>query len=1359
MRTSRFARRAISIGLALLLGVPSSAGTAGPPSILGSAVALAAPAAPTKCNGQPVVLIDNLPRVKLTIESPVVSNVTNSGCDVSGKLRIQLTTDNNVGNIDISGSVDASNRFYSTNIGYFELLLAGLTFQSSWAQTQPTMRPVFDGEKLQFRAPVLKTPAAWGGIGLPMSKMPYIGSDGLYVDGRFKIPEIVSTIIGISLEAGLAYENGRYKLSAYGEFGIRGLNKQLGASDKGQAGADGCGIKIGATVYYEPSTHAPVMNIRTIKPDEYGPWPGGWQPYPQSTNASASDSQTGAKRVVAKAALPGPSLAPEAPDGLGLEHAVLGLNCSPGIPLHKEMVIFLTGVAGEISLRPDDAFLAFELTFATSQASIGPFTALTMVGRGELGWSPEFRIKVMGTVKVLIFEMASASIEFKVSDGIRAAVRFREPVWLYEGSMHLWGTADRKVHLTGSGSANVGIAKGEIFQSCVPVPYTTWCSGWWGIPYICGGGFNNVCVTVPPSDWFLYGFGAQFGEFRGNAWGFKGYAHVLGYTKGFFGDATNKRLTFGDVDQYVLIDATQVALARQAWLAAQQRQVSSAALDQRLLFQDDGSLIVRASTTTPQNKLGMAPAATTDALTRTNVLTQTDTLFEISSQKPLVMSLIPPAGTPEITPLNYDSPAVAAEYTVSYHEVYTYALQRMITPGSEPRWRYVPASFASQLANVNVKLDGRNVFTNVAVAAIVYTPYVTVTGGVHTVTVVPVGASVPVVTTTLNAQMGSDYSVVAAGTPVASAVVITDNNESNFPIGRGNVRFVNAVSNTAPAIDVVVDGIELFDSIGYKQASAYAPVVAGTHTVAIRNASTNAILQSRTLTVTSGSVLSLVATERLNGTYQAGYADILDEFYKPMTSTQYVVDQATRGEWQVKLTGSVTDTGWTLAVIGAPNPPVVSNVMMDASALDQTQVNVNIQSDYAPTKITFYVTQGEITRTHSFTDGDGVISTTVIPVFEGEAVAEDEISDADELDGSTDLLYELDLTHLETGDYYLWVKVEDGVNSPVMAYAAPMELRRSNPARAARTLRVAKEGFEPLLATQDAEPILVDHTASFPTHFATQPVTPELNIELSTLDETGEVSTTEFVRVLLSWPISEHPDQDGYVVYLDTKPIPANGVLTTTRIITVGESVNQFYDEDGNEEGGLVGILTLQDVYPQTPYYVVVGVIDDQTGMVARSQMATFNVPLGDMGLQGPAADVIVNDAVTFTLGVTMTDDLFYGIELYMDTQGLPAGLDADYLDDASEAAEATRATAREAARAARSPARANWGHVGTIKRAASAQDVYTVDVGVIVSATQGVPRGHYVLPFVAYAGSIERTFNVDVWVMNTVYVPVARRP
>jgi hypothetical protein len=198
-------------------------------------------------------------------------------------------------------------------------------------------------------------------------------------------------------------------------------------------------------------------------------------------------------------------------------------------------------------------------------------------------------------------------------------------------------------------------------------------------------------------------------------------------------------------------------------------------------------------------------------------------------------------------------------------------------------------------------------------------------------------------------------------------------------------------------------------------------------------------------------------------------------------------------------------------------------------------------------------------------------------------------------------------------------------------------------------------------------------------------------------------------------------------VYLDTRPIPASGALSTTEVITVGESYGQYVDEAGNAHD--VGYLLDDDLLPETPYFAAVGVMDHRTGLTSRSRMISFSLPLGDIGLIGPQHSIVADRSVTFTVDVTMTEDVFFDVDLYIDTEGLPQGLDVTFLDNAQRAA-----------------------------RLRNARDA-RVPVGITVNAGQEVPAGHYVLPVIAYSGGIKRQVDVELVVLGAYYVPIMRRP
>jgi hypothetical protein len=1283
------------------------------------------------CSGEDITLFESDDHTtKVSIEQVSVSGASSHGCELSGQMRVKIRGYER-SNIAITGRVDADNEFYSNDVQNFDLQAAGLTLQAT--------NVVFDSENLLIKGPYLKIPDDWGGLRAPLPQAATISKDGLRVGVEFQLPSILAGGFRLDLKGNLGPVPGGHEIMAHGELHIPGIGRE--------SGDGGCSINVGVTLFAD-SMGATVMEIRTLHDDPVTAQTANIRMLNEAALA-VSQSALMPLEVIEMEDVIAPEVIevedvvvsemPEprrvmAPDGLKLSEITAGMACDPGIPIGQTGFL-LASVQGTLSLRQGDTYveLAAEIVSALDLAGE---PLIRGEGTTRITIEPAFGLDLSAVLYVLGYKAAQADVSISEQDGFRTTVWLQGTLWRTTVSIHAW-TRYGRFHFTGSGLTEVGVGKGQIWQACEDIPCgLKWCKwGWIWRP--CGAKYCNICITIPPVDCWLGGLGTEFGEFQGGVYGFKGYVSFLGYTAGFFVDHRGT-LDFGDVSQYHLVDGAQVAQARRAWEAAQRGDLSlaQAVLDDRLTFLPNGDVIIKTPNTLPNDQSLWQPLGVTDAITRVNVISQTDTIFAVISDVPLTVTLIAPDGT-EITPDNYQT---VPTYTVTYQQILTYTLERAVSPeaqaeGGESRWRFVPASFDPTLRHVDVRLDDTDVFTNVWITGTGRIDYAALDPGLHTVQIVPAGAAQPALTTTLNVVTGTDYTVMTLGTTVTETLVLTDDNRMPAELGQARVRFVNVVSNTAPAVDLFLGGAELFDAVGYKGIGDYQPVAEGAYSLEMKHATTgDSLIPSDTLTLTEGSIYTLFATEWVSGTvYAMGWMETLDEIYKPMTYTQYVVDQAPIGEWQVKLSGSVTETGWILAVLGVPNPPILSDLSVDATNIEETQVIWRLQSDYSPTKVSFHVTDGPITETLTFTDTMGDLVTETIPLYQGPVVAEVEITDTQKLAGEL-MTYTVDLSGLETGAYHLWLEVEDGVSPPVNGYAAPHSHQSSSAQRSfgSNAVRVAAEGYDPLAQLDGAAVIYVDNTTTFTGSWTTT-ITATLGVELWEWDEDEqEWVATDVNGLYIEWDPSPHPDVDGYVLYVGTSP------LSVTEVITVGNTIYQYYDENNEPIGNPKGAAVWNNIEPNQTYYLSIGAEDVDTEHILPSSEVSVTVLLGDINLIAPTSSYRVNpgEEVTVTLVVTMSDDLFYQyVGLYADLEDVPAGIDIRTADVVTKGTMAT-----------------------TLSAAVAADDGCEQEVDMIILVVRGMPDGHYVVPFVAYAGQLESRQDVHVLVgeyLERLYLPV----
>lgn len=145
-------------------------------------------------------------------------------------------------------------------------------------------------------------------------------------------------------------------------------------------------------------------------------------------------------------------------------------------------------------------------------------------------------------------------------------------------------------------------------------------------------------------------------------------------------------------------------------------------------------------------------------------------------------------------------------------------------------------------SGVDVYLNDDRAFDNVKFGNV--SEYASLQPGKYDIAVVPKGEdrSKAVIDETLTLKQGHDYSVLATGfADDIQPLVLTDENEG-VPQGKCHARFVHC-SPDAPKVDVrTTDGQTLFENVGFRKASNYEPVDAGTYDLEICLAGTDDVV-------------------------------------------------------------------------------------------------------------------------------------------------------------------------------------------------------------------------------------------------------------------------------------------------------------------------------------------------------------------------------------------------------------------------------------------------------------------------------------------------------------------------------------
>ncbi len=1391
----------------LLLASTVSAGSSG--------TALRQASAAAKCNVAPGATIPLItPATPQTISSVSLENVQVSAaqsggvCHLSGILRVVLPG-NNV-TTAVEGDVDQWDQFLSTSAGVLGLNIAGLDLQANKVTVLPdkTVNNAIT-YKVALGEATLKVVPELGGEQVDVQVPLRIDQNGLrasddlvsaIVRNALNIPslKVPSGLQLIGLFGDLISEANGYKLSVEGQLSIPGMATKLITSGDSSGTAT---IKARFSIYVNALGYQTIDILPAETPDRI------------PVDVASVLGPTGDS--AANGCFFGPAC---------LSEVGLNLSYKPGINLDMGRAggtIWLTGVRGSITLTSHDTAINIGVTIETSTISLpGLGTAIRVDGDARLQYAPEFAVGLRAALKMFILEIAVADVGFSESQGLRAGVSGITPLLLgpvalpirFEGEVRVWGSGQvfygyngGPVYIAGSGRAGWYIKTGEIFNSCTWVPCgvrmcTTrvWFFVWFNINYPCGLNWCYSCLNVPPYDVWLGGGTADMGHFKGDIWGLKGTVNFWTWSTGVFFDLTNGRTALGNVNGYVLDAPTVLRTAARLRSGGDGQIPTGTAAQATVLSAESTSLLLRTpvgvQTSAPRQLSAMRDAlaanpsgrAALDVITTTAVITQTDTIFSIGITEPLTPSIFLPdnANVPahlrgkEITQDNYTS--YTPELVVNYQEIYTYT---QAAAPSDSRWRYLSAALAP--LTVTLSVDGTNVRTN----QLYISEYMTTTPGLHSLAVTPTDpASLAPAVAQLSVMTGTDTTALLYfnGSNQPALLLLPDSRTPPSQPGRGLVRFVNVLGNRNDNLRLFVNG-QLVGEASPGNASAYVEMAAGSYAAEVQDMS-NGVVLTGTLDLAAGDHRSLVASSQLletsaRTTFTAmQLSDFLEVALKPLTQKEFQVDQAPVGDWQVKLTGTVTSPTWRLAVLNATNPPILSDFTVTAQPGNPLELEASLllQSDYSPTKLTFFVARAPITITATMTNTDNSVTTQTIPQFHGEELDSMEITALDELNGSTPIEFAVDLSFLESGTYYVWVQVEDGVSPSVNQYAADGNRRDGD----SRTVRVADVAFDPAVQVQNATPVVIDQKASFPGHFASAVITPSLQVDVYVWDTTvcpnpaedpecklvdgewGKYVVGDTLPLYYEWTPSHHPDTDGYIVQIEPLSSPS---ITATQTFTVGDSVYEVYDENDNSLG-VLGYGGWREVAPDSTYRLTVGAEDRDTGTISWSASQAVTTPLGSIGLTTPADAVAVEPGgqVTVTLTVAMSEDIFFPVELEMGLWNLPPGIDADFV-----AADGRRmtdgrlsASGRMAPTAAPQQVRDRIVSVARVNpdgtptsRAAEERSNFQQPVQVIITTQADTPEGRYEIPVTIISGPLRQEAVVTVQIGNvSLYLPAINR-
>ncbi len=687
---------------------------------------------------------------------------------------------------------------------------------------------------------------------------------------------------------------------------------------------------------------------------------------------------------------------------------------------------------------------------------------------------------------------------------------------------------------------------------------------------------------------------------------------------------------------------------------------------------------------------------TGDVINPVNLLDQADVAFSLVSDKPLTFNLITPDGD-TVTTANYAS---HPKYTITHQQIDRYepANPQEIISGTA-RLRFVHASAQTGLAAVDVKVDGSLLFASARFTGSLPLDYAPLAPGSHTVEVLAAGDSQVLFTQQMSLTAELDYTLLLAGSATGGASadisLFTDDNAPPTGYDQSRVRFVNGANGP---LDLYVDGVKLFSQISFRGASAYATIGAGEKSVEFRNSSGQVVGEGGLASFAPGAIYTFIAADaQLGGQPTVGGLQRLDREYIRNVRNEYGVDQAEMGLWQVEITGDLENTYYAISVSGPTSPPVLGGVMVDAADLSNAQVGWMLNSDYQTNDCNIYLNPGPITQTVTITDSMGARTTQIVPNYEGFPVMELVIDDPNDL--GRPLMMGIDISNVPSGDYHMWMRVEDRVNPPVPAYAIDANSARARTITGPDDLRFgvnaarfAKAGYSPLAQLQDAVTIKVDHSASWPSSWNAT-----IRTELDATDGT----------LYIEWEGLDHLDADNYEVLVSAAPIGTSQVISAGGLIAPR-------DADGKIVGTPLGFITLPNVDPEQTYTISIRAVNGFNGSTVTSQEVNVQAAAGDYQLTTPAASYSVAQGSSAPVTITLQElaTLFFpDVSLGVDLTGAPRGLDVGFTGSGASILSTAGPTAYLQVNASNSLAVGNYsfkiiGYNGTRQREVTVQVV-----------------------------------------------------
>jgi V8-like Glu-specific endopeptidase len=540
--------------------------------------------------------------------------------DLTGELRVGVKKSPNAVAKGLQISIDQRG-IRSGKVGYFEVKeFAGMTLKVSEA--------VIEGNMLRAQHTYLAVPKLWGGSEVSLYGLTIHKSGDVTITGaRFKLPSINAggdDLKLTSLEGSLiTLPGGGYEIFAKGVFGLKGLES-----------VGDCQLLVAVTIQTGVFGGS-VLNIASLNTQ---------QPLlTQTTTPLPSVIQT-----------------VRSTDDLFLKELTVGLrDCQPGVALGPTG-FFLTGVEGTITLETPTRVEKVQLTvWIESGAKIGKVPVISAVPKMTIYPDP-FKALFDGPTYFLRMKTNETHVEI-TPQAFKTKVIYDYKVLHAGFAVEAGLNQARQFYVQGDGWANVGVKKGEVGKVCDPTG-------------LAGAITGESCIRIPDRDYNLAAAEAHI-----DLDGVEGSVKIVGgYRAGFHFSFHDGSISFNLASLLQSVTSTQVAQARQVWVAHQRGEAVAAALDPRYQFREDGAVHI----TLPIQDA--TPTITASAVITSKpypIALQRDVLFALL-QPPtglLTLSLVDPANQ-EIRLTNLP-PGISFEQTHGITLTQSTFSVRQATPG------------------------------------------------------------------------------------------------------------------------------------------------------------------------------------------------------------------------------------------------------------------------------------------------------------------------------------------------------------------------------------------------------------------------------------------------------------------------------------------------------------------------------------------------------------------------------------------------------------------------------------------------------------------------------------------------------